>query len=132
VKVNAKRRKGYAHSLTAGRHALIVDEPEEKGGADMGAMPSQLLALSLAACTAITIEMYADRKGWEVGAVEVEVEYEPAPREHRARFDVTIKLPDTLPEDQVASLIQIAAKCPVHRMLKGGVEISDRVERVSS
>src|SRR5439155_9375616 len=113
-------------------HTLIVDEPEEKGGTDTGVTPSQLLAFSLAACTAITIEIYAGRNDWEVGEVEVEVEYELMPRERRAWFDVAIKLPDTLPEDQVASLVAIAAKCPVHRTLKGDVEISDRVERVAS
>ena len=76
MKVSARRRKGYAHSLTAGHHTLIVDEPAEKGGTDTGPTPGQLLALSLASCTAITIEMYADRKGWDVGDLEVEVDYE--------------------------------------------------------
>ena len=76
MKASAKRRKGYAHSLTAGHHTLIADEPRDKGGTDTGASPMQLLALSLAGCTAITIEMYAERKGWDVGDVEVEVDYE--------------------------------------------------------
>jgi putative redox protein len=57
MRVSARRRKGYAHSLTAGRHTLIADEPPDKGGTDTGATPGQLLALSLASCTAITIEM---------------------------------------------------------------------------
>jgi putative redox protein len=131
MKVSARRRKGYAHSLTAGHHTLIGDEPQDKGGSDTGPEPSQLLALSLASCTAITLEMYAERKGWNVGDVEVEVDYEIASREGRARFDVTIRLPEGLPDDQVASLLAIAAKCPVHRTLKGEVEISDRVETVA-
>ena len=76
MKASAKRRNGYAHSLTAGHHTLIADEPRDKGGTDTGASPMQLLALSLAGCTAITIEMYAERKGWDVGDVEVEVDYE--------------------------------------------------------
>ncbi len=131
MKVRAKRRKGYAHSLTAGRHTLIADEPEDRGGADTGATPVQLLALSLAGCTAVTMEMYADRKGWELGGVEVEVDYELTPREHRARFDVVIKLPEALSEEQVERLIEIAAKCPVHRTLQGEVEIEDRVESLT-
>jgi putative redox protein len=132
MKVSAKRRKGFAHSLTAGRHTLIADEPEDKGGTDTGPAPSQLLALSLAACTAITIEMYADRKGWDVGELEVEVDYERAPHERVARFDVVISLPEALPDEQIEQLKTIAAKCPVHRALKGDVEIEDRVERLAS
>jgi putative redox protein len=132
MKVSAKRRRGYAHSLTAGHHTLIADEPEDRGGTDTGATPTQLLALSLAGCTAITIEMYADRKGWELGPVEVEVDYELTPRERRARFEVTIRLPETLSDDQVESLAEIATKCPVHRTLQGDVEIEDRVERIST
>lgn len=130
MKVSASRRKGYAHSLTAGHHALIADEPEDRGGSDTGPTPSQLLALSLASCTAITIEMYAERQGWEVGDVRVEVDYELKPREGRARFDVLIKLPEELQGEQVERLRDIASRCPVHRTLKGGVEIEDRAERI--
>ena len=56
------------------------DEPEDKGGTDAGPDPPELLALSLASCTAITLEMYADRKGWDLGEVEVEVEGEVTQR----------------------------------------------------
>jgi putative redox protein len=133
VRVSATRRKGYAHSLTAGHHTLIADEPEKKGGTDTGPSPSQILALSLAGCTAITIEMYADRKGWDVGRLEVEVEYEPDQRGGGARrYEVIVKLPESLSDDQAESLREIAGKCPVHRVLTGEVEITDRVERVVS
>ncbi len=91
VKVSARRRKGYAHSLTAGNHTLIADEPPSVGGTDTGARPTQLLALSLAACTAVTIEMYADRKQWDVGDVAVDVEYEIDPG-GTSRFDVVIQV----------------------------------------
>jgi putative redox protein len=129
VKVSARRRKGYAHSLTAGNHTLIADEPDEKGGADTGPRPTQLLALSLATCTAITVEMYAERKQWDVGDVEVEVDYEIDP-EGTSRFDVVIQIPGEVTDEQVAKLKAIAGKCPVHRVLTGSVGINDRVERV--
>ena len=129
MKVSARRRKGYAHSLTAGNHTLIGDEPPEKGGTDAGPRPTQLLALSLATCTAITVEMYAERKQWDVGDVEVEVDYEIDP-EGTSRFDVVIQIPGEVTDEQVAKLKAIAAKCPVHRVLTGSVEINDRVERV--
>jgi putative redox protein len=129
VKVTAKRRKGYAHALTAGTHTLIADEPREKGGTDTGPAPSQLLALSLASCAAITIEIYADRKGWDIGELEVEVDYELGEGQLPARYDVVIKLPEALPDEQVERIRAIAAKCPVHRALTGKVEITDRTVR---
>ena len=82
--------------MTAGRHTLIVDEPENMGGGDSGPTPQQLLAMSLASCTAITVEMYADRKQWDVGRLEVEVDYEPDAKGRCARFDVLLKLPAAL------------------------------------
>jgi putative redox protein len=129
VKVSAKRRKGLAHSLTADHHTLIADEPPDKGGTDTGPRPTQLLALSLAACTAITVEMYAARKEWDVGDLAVEVDYEIDPG-GTSRFDVQLQLPSALSDEQVEKLKAIAAKCPVHRVLMGSVEIQDQVVRV--
>jgi putative redox protein len=132
VKVAARRRKGYAHSLSAGRHTLIADEPRGKGGADTGPTPSQLLALSLASCTAITLEMYADRKGWDVGDLEVEVDYAFGERELPTRYDVMLKLPEELSDEQAERLREVAGKCPIHRALTGDVEIEDRIERMTT
>jgi putative redox protein len=129
VRVSARRRKGYAHAVTFEHHTLIVDEPAERGGADTGPRPTVLLAMSLASCTAITIEMYADRKQWDLGDLEVDVDYELDPK-GTSRFDLTLKLPTTLNDEQVDRLRVIAGRCPVHRVLKGEVEITDRVERV--
>jgi putative redox protein len=128
VKVTARRRKGYAHSLTAGQHTLIGDEPTDKGGTDTGPAPGQLLALSLASCTAITLEMYADRKRLDIGDLAIDVDYE-LNRDGRSRFELTINLPAGLSEEEVEQLRVIAGKCPVHRALKGEVEIIDRVAR---
>lgn len=129
MKVSARRRKGYAHTVTFEHHTLIVDEPEDAGGADTGPRPTALLGISLASCTAITIEMYADRKGWDVGDLEVEVDYVLDPKA-TSRFDVLLKLPASLSAEQADSLRTIAGRCPVHRVLMGQVEIEDRVERV--
>jgi putative redox protein len=130
MRVSANRRKGYAHSLTAGHHTLIADEPPAQGGTDTGPRPTQLLALSLASCAAITIEMYADRKGWEIGDVEVEIDYELGEGELPTRYDVVIKLPEGLSDEQIERLRVIAGKCPVHRALTGHVEINDEDQRV--
>jgi putative redox protein len=97
------------------------------GGADTGPSPTELLALSLASCTAITVEMYADHKGWDLGAVEVEVEYETR-SSVPVRYDVRVSVPGELPKEQLERLLVIAGKCPVHRALSGEVEIRDRIE----
>jgi putative redox protein len=127
-KATARRTEGYAHALSIRSHELTADEPESAGGTDTGPNPQELLAASLASCTAITIEMYAGRKGWELGAVEVEVDYSSDAPGH-ARFDVLIKIPEPLPDEQAQRLQEIAGKCPVHRALTGEVEISDRIEK---
>jgi putative redox protein len=111
-------------------HRLTADEPREHGGADAGPSPQELLAASLASCTAITIEMYAVRKGWDVGDIAVDVSYEPAQRGSPTRFAMEVRFPKELPEDQRERLMQIGAKCPVHRALEGEVMFEETVELV--
>jgi putative redox protein len=109
-------------------HRLTADEPRDHGGDDSGPSPQELLAASLASCTAITMEMYAQRKGWDVGDIAVNVNYEPAQRGSPTRFTMAVELPKELPEDQRERLMQIAAKCPVHRALEGEVMFEETVE----
>jgi putative redox protein len=109
-------------------HRLTADEPRDHGGEDSGPSPQELLAASLASCTAITIEMYAQRKGWDVGDIAVNVNYEPAQRGSPTRFRMAVEFPKELPEDQRERLMQIAAKCPVHRTLEGEVMFEESVE----
>ncbi len=128
----ATRRQGggFRHSVQVRDHSLTVDEPHEKGGQDGGPDPQELLAVSLASCTAITMEMYAARKGWDIGHVEVDVEYSPAERGCPTKFELVVRLPDDIPEDRLERLRAIAAKCPVHRALDGEVMFQERIERV--
>jgi putative redox protein len=109
-------------------HSLTADEPRDHGGEDSGPSPQELLAASLASCTAITMEMYAQRKGWEVGDVAVNVSYEPAQRGSPTRFRMNVEFPKELPEEQRERLMQIGAKCPVHRALEGEVMFDENVE----
>jgi putative redox protein len=118
------------HQVEIRAHQVTADEPEDTGGTDTGPSPQELLAASLASCSAITMEMYADRKGWDIGEVTVEVDYEPSQRGSPTRFDMTVRLPKELPEDQRQRLMQIVAKCPVHRTLEGEVMFEERVELV--
>ena len=111
-------------------HRLTADEPREHGGEDSGPSPQELLAASLASCTAITMEMYAERKGWDIGDVVVDVDYEPAQRGSPTKFQMTVKLPKELPQDAQERLMQIVAKCPVHRTLEGEVMFDEALELV--
>jgi putative redox protein len=131
MKARARRENGtFKHDLEIREHHMTADEPEENGGDDSGPSPQELLAASLASCTAITIEMYANRKGWQIGDLEVNVDYEPAQRGSPTKFRMEVRMPKELPEDQRERLMQIAAKCPVHRVLEGEVMFDEKVDLV--
>ena len=143
MKATATRENGFRHTVKIRSHELSVDERSEVGGTDTGPepldqggedsapSPQELLAASLASCTAITMEMYAQRKGWDVGGVEVTCDYTPAERGCPTQFKLLMRFPDDLSGDQVEKLRIIAAKCPVHRTLDGEVMFDERVERLS-
>jgi putative redox protein len=131
MKATARRTGNLRQTVHIRDHRVTVDEPREAGGDDMGPSPQELLAASLASCTAITMEMYAQRKGWDVGDIEVGCEYQPAERGTPTKFELVVRLPDTLPPEQVEKLKVIAAKCPIHRTLDGEVMFTERVETVS-
>jgi len=133
VRVIARRREGFTHDVEIeGGHRLVIDEPEESLGADEGPSPTRTLAAALAACTAITTEMYAERKGWDVGDLSVDVGMEYGDAGVPQSFVVTLHLPRGLSQDQVERLRVIAGKCPVHRALSSEreVTITDQVELV--
>jgi putative redox protein len=131
MRATARRENGtFKHDVEIREHELLADEPEENGGEDAGPSPQELLAASLASCTAITMEMYADRKGWDVGDLQVNVNYEPAQRGSPTKFQMEVQMPKELPEAQREKLMQIAAKCPVHRTLEGEVMFDEKVELV--
>jgi putative redox protein len=124
----ARQREKYTHDVKVGDHRLVADEPAEQGGLDEGPNPQELLAASLASCTAITMEMYAKRKGWDVSGLEIDCRYRPADRGCVTKFELIMRMPAHLSEEQVERLQVIAAKCPVHRVLEGEVAFDERVE----
>jgi len=128
MRASARQLEKFRHDVKMRTHQLTADEPIDDGGDDDGPSPQELLAASLASCTAITMEMYAKRKGWDVSGLAVDVEYSPAERGCPTRFELVMKLPAHLSEDQVEKLQVIAAKCPVHRTLEGEVSFEERVE----
>ncbi len=129
MNASAQRISGFRHIVKVRQHRFNVDEPADAGGDDAAPSPQELLAASLASCTAVTIEMYAARKGWDLGAVEVECEYVPAERGCPTKFTLTLRVPSHLSDEQIQRLKVIATKCPVHRTLDGEVMFDERVER---
>jgi putative redox protein len=130
MKVVARRGEGLAQEVEfEGGHEMIVDEPLDVGGANSGPSPTQLLAGSLAGCTAITLELYAERKGWDLDGLEVEVDFASESFTPSA-FEVVLRLPDSFDEEQRQRLLAIAGKCPVHKVLaaEASISVSDRVE----
>jgi putative redox protein len=124
----ARQREKFTHDVKAGDHSITVDEPIDAGGDDLGPSPQELLAASLASCTAVTMEMYARRKGWDTSGLAVDCNYIPAERGCPTKFELVLKMPAHLDEEQIERLQVIGARCPVHRTLEGEVMFDERVE----
>ncbi len=127
----------YTQTLIAGTHAYHADEPEHEDGDDLGPTPYELLLWALGACTSMTLLMYARRKGWALRDVSVHLHHD---RVHAAdgavssdadarleRIEREITLDGDLSGEQRARLLEIAARCPVHRTLTGEVTVIDRL-----
>jgi putative redox protein len=112
---------GYAVAIKAGRHDLTADESSANGGGDAGPAPYDLLLSALAACTAITLRMYATRKGWDLAGLHLDLRYSRGG--DQARIDRTLVVKGGLSEEQKARLAEIAERTPVTLTLKTGVEI---------
>jgi putative redox protein len=130
---------GLAHRIEARGHELLADEPVEAGGADSGPTPYELLLGALGACTAMTVRLYAQRKGWPLEGVEVALSHD---RIHAAdcrdwetcegsldRITKRLTLRGPLDEAQRQRLAEIAQRCPVHRTLTGKVQIEQLLDQ---
>lgn len=122
VKASLGKTKYYTEVI-AGENQIITDEPVDKGGQNKGFNPFEILATSLASCTAATLRMYIDRKEWEVENINVEVELENYPLTKRAVFKRDITFDGNLDDEQMKRLHTIADACPVHKILTNDIEI---------
>ena len=109
-----------------GRHRLITDEPQRLGGDGSGPAPHELFPAALAACVSTTLVMYARTKGWELGGVKVEVEYDN--RSTPRRFEIVVRVGAELSEEQLDRLGRVARTCPLRRSVEAGIEFVERIE----
>ncbi len=115
-------KEHYKTEVTTSGHSVFVDEPVDVGGTDTAPAPSEFLEVALASCTAITIRMYADRKGWPVEKISVKVTTEKGDKS--THFERSIFLQGALNEEQRQRLLQIANACPVHKVLTNPIEVN--------
>jgi putative redox protein len=108
-----------------GRHILVTDEPERCGGGDAGPAPHELFAAALASCVSTTVQMYAQARGWEIGDVRVDVDYDHCSTP--GRFSIVLHLDPSLPRDDVEQLTRVAETCPLRRAIEGGIVFDERV-----
>lgn len=108
-------------------NVVISDEPLEMGGRDLGFSPTELLASSLAACTSATLRMYADRKGWDLKEVKLEIDLDWDDNANKTVINRRIQLLGNLDETQRERLFKVANACPVHKMLTNPIEINTEV-----
>lgn len=122
MQVTAQRGTGpLQYAIQIGRHQLLSDAPEALGGENSGPEPHDLLAAALAACTALTVTMYAKRKGMALDDVRVRIEH--GQKEGAYELQRHIEFVGTLAADEKARLLDIANKCPVHKTLSGTIRI---------
>lgn len=115
----------FSHQITSanGQHRLLSDEPPSLGGADAGMAPFELYLAALASCTAITLRMYAQKKGWELGQFHAELE---SSRDADGNFQVhrTLHADGPLDDTQWARLLDIVERTPVTLVMKHGATIT--------
>ena len=126
AEVSMECAAGYAQAIQVGAHHLTADEPKSNGGTDAGPGPYALLLSGLGACTAITLRMYADRKGWVLGEIHVRLSMLKA-RDGRERIERVITFGAPLSDDQRARLGEIAGKTPVTRTISAGAPITTTI-----
>lgn len=126
--------EGYTTDIVAGNHGMVADESEQLGGNDFGPSPYELLNSALAACTAMTLQMYARRKKWPLENVQVDIAFDRSYKEdcmdcedHEkkiGKYEICVTLEGPLDEAQKTRLLEIAGKCPVHKTLQATPEIN--------
>ena len=124
---------GFTTQMTVGNHTMMADEPTSYGGNDFGPSPYELVSAGLSACTAMTVQMYVKRKGWDLQNIEVHTSHTKLAKQAFENgeqkeikvdtFNREIKLKGNLDEKQIQRILQIADKCPVHKTLHSDMQV---------
>ena len=116
----------YLMEIKTTSHTVMIDEPESVGGGDLHPNPPQYLLSALASCTAITIKMYANNKGWEVGNIDIDVKMKVVQSKGKSikKIIKAVKFEKSIDESQVQRLLQIGSKCPISKLLEEPVEMA--------
>ena len=129
TKVKARiGRDRYQTVIQTDKHELIGDEPIENNGTDLGPDPYEFILAGLATCTAATLRMYADRKGWDLEQLEIELSLQVEREGTKQTTNILRELNfiGSLDESQKAALLNIAEKCPVHKILTNPIVITTK------
>ncbi|MCI2227752.1 OsmC family protein [Polaribacter sp. MSW13] len=118
--------RNYLAEAKARNHFLTIDEPVTSGGDNNGPTPVEYLLTAIGGCVSITLRMYAERKGWDVGEINVHVSQ--LKDETGSYLNEEISFEKEVTEDQKKRLLVIAGKCPVAKMVKGETEIVSSIQ----
>jgi putative redox protein len=115
----------YKTHIIGGNHTILADEKTKVGGGDTGMNPFELLLSSLGACTSITMRMYANRKGWIINDLAVQLTINRVEDHTTIYRDITLE--GDLSEEQRSRLLQVAKACPVAKILEGQIVIQSKL-----
>jgi putative redox protein len=137
VEVKGRASEQFKQAISARTHSFKADAPKEHGGTDEAANPHELLLGALGSCTAITMQMYAKRKGWDLQDVKIELTHEDVedpeqPGRKIAKITREIAVGGNLSQEEVEGLKVAANKCPVHKIISGPNQILTEIKKLAS
>jgi putative redox protein len=135
VHIHLPKNETFKTTLTAGKHELIADEPENvEGGQNSGPDPYDYFLMGLGSCTLMTVKMYARRKGWKIEDMYLELRHNKRhaedcaecedPKSKIDHIEKELIIKGDLTEEQLVKLLEISKKCPVHKTLEGDITIN--------
>ena len=135
VQVKARAGQQFQQEIKAGPHSFVADAPKSVGGAEVGPEPHELLLASLGACTSITLQMYAKRKGWDLQDVQVDLKEEQLDDAESgkpiSKITREIHVTGNLEPEQLEQLKTVADKCPIHKLLSGPKQINTQLDKTN-
>jgi uncharacterized OsmC-like protein len=134
VEVKSSSKDSYKQEINTGKHHIAADAPKAFGGEEAAPDPHELLLAALGACSSITMQMYAKRKGWPLSGVDIQLSESKQddtqnPGQSMALISKNIKVSGELTAEQVTELKTIADKCPIHKLISGSKEINTTISK---